>query len=114
VPLLNDPNAINPNDFRKSLLIQNWEEKSQVGTLIPACYTSLRMSSQIYTEWANGEREFYDLEKDPYQLENAIASVSDKQKSEFSNELRNLKQGDTKPIVTFSLPDLISKNTVIT
>ena len=113
VPLLKNPGAIKPDLFRKSLLIQNWEEKSQVGTLIPACYASLRMSSQIYTEWSNGEREFYDLAKDPYQLENSIESVSVDRLAEYSRELHGLKKGDTQPIVAFALPDLISKNTVI-
>ncbi len=113
VPLLADPDAIKPDEFRKSLLIQNWEEKSQVGSLIPACYASLRMSSQIYTEWSNGDREFYDLAKDPYQLENAIASVAEERIDELSRELHGLKQGETQPIVTFSLPELISKNTMI-
>jgi len=113
VPLLSNPDAIAKDDFRHSLLIQNWEEKSQIGSLIPACYASLRMADKIYTEWSNGEREFYDLSADPYQLENAISSVSKERQSELSHELHALKQGDNQPIATLSMPELISKNTTI-
>jgi hypothetical protein len=95
------------------LLIQNWEEKSQLGKLVPSGYASLRMSRQIFTEWSNGELEFYDLNTDPFQLENAIDSLSAKQKSDFSRELHSLKQGAPQPIATIASPDLICKNTII-
>ncbi len=113
LPLLKDPESIDRDDFRKSLLIQNWEEKSQIGELIPASYASLRMSTQIYTEWSNGQREFYDLKQDPYQLENAISTVSLERQLQFSRELHTLKQGDNQPLVTLAMPELISKNTLI-
>lgn len=32
-----------------------------------------RGTRYVYTEWDNGDREFYDLQVDPYQLENAIS-----------------------------------------
>jgi N-acetylglucosamine-6-sulfatase len=37
-----------------------------------ADFAALRMESLIYVEHASGEREFYDLVNDPYQLENMV------------------------------------------
>ena len=113
VPILTDPDATEPDDFRKALLIQNWEEKSQLGNLIPASYASLRLSNQIFTEWSNGEFEYYDLEADPYQIENKFDSLTDQKTAEFLRQLRELKRGVDQPIVTFNCPELISKNTPI-
>ena len=111
--ILPDPDSIAHDDFRSSLLIQNWEEKSQRGSLIPACYASLRLSKKIYTEWSNGTREFYDLENDPYQLENRIDTLTAQQVSEYSKRLHDSKQGSTKPIATIASPELICKTTKI-
>lgn len=113
VPILTDPSAIQPDDFRQALLIQNWEEKSQLGNLIPASYASLRLPNRIFTEWSNGQKEFYDLADDPYQVNNKIDTLSPQQQAELSRQLHELKQGDSQPIVTFTCPELISKNTEI-
>lgn len=113
VPILSNPEAVSQTDFRKSLLIQNWEEKSQLGNLIPAGYASLRTSNQIYTEWSNGEKEFYDLSEDPFQLQNQIESLTAADQERFSRELRQLKQFVPQPIATIASPTLISKKSVI-
>ncbi len=113
VPLLKDPESIPLDDFRSELLIQNWEEKGQVGTYVFATYASMRTSKQIYVEWANGEREFYDLEKDPYQLENKINSLGPKQLADLSRRLHDLKRGTPEPVATIANAELISKNSVI-
>ncbi len=113
VSLLKDPDAIKPDGFRDSLLIQNWEEKSQLGNLIPASYASLRLNHRIFTEWSNGQVEYYDLAVDPFQVENQIGSLSKEQRAEFSRRLHQLKQGAPEPVVTFACPELISKNTPI-
>ncbi|MFK7767308.1 MAG: sulfatase-like hydrolase/transferase [Mariniblastus sp.] len=113
LPLLSDPESVSPDDFRSELLIQNWEEKGQVGRYLNSSYASLRTSDQIYTEWSNGAREFYDLSKDPYQLENGITSLDSAEKARLSKQLHDLKQGTPQPIATIASPELISKNTII-
>jgi arylsulfatase A-like enzyme len=45
------------------------------GTRIPE-YQGLRTATMTYVEYATGERELYDLVKDPYQLDN-LASTAD-------------------------------------
>lgn len=113
VQLLQNPGRINATGFRESLLIQNWEEKNQFAKRIPATYASLRLFDKIYTEWANGAREFYDLSGDPYQLKNQIGSLSDAQRAKFSAQLHALKQGDTRPLATFSSSTLLGRKSTI-
>lgn len=111
--LFSNPSEDLDNPFRSELLIQNWEAKSQLGNLIPASYASLRMPHEIFTQWSNGAREYYDLTKDPYQLDNQFSSLSEEQASRFEGRLRALKRGNRLPLVTLVCPDLISKNTPI-
>jgi hypothetical protein len=39
-------------------------------------YSGIRSETDVYIEYANGEREYYDLVKDPYQMESAAASLA--------------------------------------
>ena len=57
-PLLVDRESVSPEDFRAGLLIQNWEEKGQVGQYLHSSYASLRTSDQIYTEWPMEPKSF--------------------------------------------------------
>ncbi len=101
------------NSFRHELLIQNWEAKSQLGSLIPASYATLRMPQEIFTQWSNGEYEYYNLDRDPYQLENRFSALSEEEVASFASRLRALKRGSESPLVTLDCPELISKNTPI-
>jgi arylsulfatase A-like enzyme len=98
-----------PSRFRKSLLIENWEAKGQLGQEIPATYSAYRTSNTIYTEWANGSREFYDLATDPYQLNNRFDELSDDVASRLSETLHGLKNGVELPLATIATQGLISR-----
>lgn len=114
LPLLEDPNSIKFDDYRKSLLIQGWEEKGHLGSFFHSRYASLRTRSEIFIQWSNGAKEYYDLAKDPYQIENGIGELEPAKQSAFEEELRVLKTGMAKPIVTISNPDLISRRPGLT
>ncbi|KAN0065354.1 hypothetical protein ACQY0O_001190 [Thecaphora frezii] len=53
------------------------EEGKYAGKAVPALYRSLRVKEDganwAYVVWCNGERELYDMVKDPYQLDNLLA-----------------------------------------
>ncbi len=51
----------------------------------PPAYQGLRDENYIYVRFRTGEREYYDLRDDPYQLENAYASL-DKLKKDALRE----------------------------
>ncbi|MEM7782238.1 MAG: hypothetical protein AAF623_02720, partial [Planctomycetota bacterium] len=65
-------------------------------------YVSLRMATSIFTQWANGEQEFYDLVEDPYQLENRISEISQQQQEKWRTRMRELKRGGHPPQVTLA------------
>ncbi len=54
---------------RKAFLIENWGGEDRG-------FQALRSEHRIYVEWNGGEREFYDLRRDPDQLENAYTSLA--------------------------------------
>ena len=55
-----------PDTWRSSLLIEGARHDRQKR---PA-YAGVRRENDVYVRYANGEKEYYDLVKDPYQLEN--------------------------------------------
>lgn len=57
-------------DFRSALLIENWFDINNMGNSAPAASNSLRLSTAMYTEWANGDKDFFDFASDPNQLTN--------------------------------------------
>ena len=56
---------------------------------IPA-YGMLRTEGEAYVEYENGERELYDLDKDPHQLEN-LAGQRPGEEATLSARLRELR-----------------------
>jgi arylsulfatase A-like enzyme len=49
---------------RDELVLEYWEPRAS------RTWSALRGLDYLYTEWANGEKEYYDLTRDPWQLEN--------------------------------------------
>jgi len=54
-----------PDSWRTSVLIENMEGAGER----PA-YSGVRHQDEVYVEYGSGETEYYDLNADPYQLEN--------------------------------------------
>ena len=50
-------------EWGRDLLIEG------VGGLNQPAYDALRTYRYVYAQYANGERELYDLERDPYELD---------------------------------------------
>ena len=51
-------------------------DAAQLGSGNPPTYEALRLQHSIYVEYANGEREYYDLRSDPYELTNTYSTLS--------------------------------------
>jgi hypothetical protein len=45
-------------------------DAAQPGSGNPTTYEALRLRHAMYVEYGNGEREYYDLDSDPYELTN--------------------------------------------
>jgi len=84
VPLLSNPDDAN---WRNKFLIEYWNKG------IPPSFNAIRNTSNIYVEYENS-LEFYDLQNDPYQLNNLYPCSTEKCKrqiDEFKKWLSNFK-----------------------
>ncbi len=57
----------------------------------PSTYEALRLQHSIYVEYTDGEREYYNLNSDPYELTNTYSKLSAKQVDALHSELAGLE-----------------------
>jgi N-acetylglucosamine-6-sulfatase len=57
----------------------------------PLTYEALRLSHSIYVEYANGEREYYNLSSDPYELTNTYSKLSAQKVNALHSQLAALE-----------------------
>ncbi len=70
-------------EHREAITLRNME--------MPQDYVALRRADEIYVEHENGEREWYDLAADPFQLENGYESLPSDVQAELASALAALK-----------------------
>ncbi len=58
----------------------------------PSTYQGLRDENYVYVQYETGEHEYYDLRADPYQLENAYASLDEPRKVALREKTRALAE----------------------
>lgn len=58
----------------------------------PTEYRGIRDEDYTYVEYVTGEREYYDLVADPYQLENSYGALTNERKAELAAKLDALKK----------------------
>ncbi len=81
VALLHDKPA---GEWRKEILVEHHgrvydhgdPDLPSRGSGNPPSYEALRSSSALYVEYATGEREYYDLRRDPFELDNLAGGFS--------------------------------------
>lgn len=57
----------------------------------PPTYTAIRTTDELYVEYKDGEREFYDLRTDPYELNNTVATLAPARLAQLQQILRSLR-----------------------
>jgi len=67
-----------PRDWRRSVLVEYWAEQA-LPWLVGMSYKAVRTERYKYIHWVNLGRageldELYDLERDPWELKNLVAS----------------------------------------
>ena len=95
--LLRDPEGESLD--REAIVIENWGEAVTEDVVFPATYSSIRMQDSIYTEWASGGVEYYDLQDDPEQLNNLYESLEAERQLELAAKLRQLRGSDLPPMI---------------
>ena len=103
-PLLRAPNTVPARDWRQGLLIESWQSLRYFNSIVGATYVQLRMFDSVYTEWADGSREYYDLTIDPLELKNTANSLTAAEKNTFSANIKALRRKMTDPIATIERP----------
>jgi N-acetylglucosamine-6-sulfatase len=67
----------------------------QPGSGNPTTYEALRLPGSTYVEYANGEREYYDVTVDPYELTNTASQLSSSQLTALHSLLDGLENCHT-------------------
>ena len=72
-PVLRRDDPLPPERWRTAVLFERYEQSSgldEEGVIETAGFAAIRTPRHVYAEYAGGDRELYDMEKDPLQLDN--------------------------------------------
>jgi arylsulfatase A-like enzyme len=61
-----------------------------VGSGNPPSYEAIRTPHEVYVEYVDGEVEYYDIRRDPYELRNTVRSLSPARRARLHATLRAL------------------------
>jgi arylsulfatase A-like enzyme len=89
-----------PSDWRTAVLIEHHgpdqstldPDFQQPTSGSPTTYEAMRTRGFLYVEYADGEREFYDLKRDPFELHNIAFRLSLRERAQLHRDLRALKR----------------------
>jgi arylsulfatase A-like enzyme len=103
---------------RPGIVLENWDQLWTNGVQVDAAWCSLRTPQHVYTEWASGSFEYYNLLADPEQRHNLYPDLSDEQRCQLKNQLREAREQDgiaSPPVLAreFRLPDLYRDTDVL-
>jgi N-acetylglucosamine-6-sulfatase len=94
-----------PPEWRNALLVehrgpvtdpQDPDAQTRV-TGNPPSYEAIRAQQFLYVEYDTGEREFYNLQNDPYELHNIFGQLSGSQRELLHGELSAMSNCHTGP-----------------
>jgi N-acetylglucosamine-6-sulfatase len=89
-----------PDDWRNTILVEHHgpkpdrddPDRQDRSSGNPPSYEALRTGHFLYVEYANGQREFYDLQSDPYELDNLVPSLTPADLATLHADLTLLEQ----------------------
>ena len=100
IDLIHDPAAHDEASWRKPVVLENWQVKRNRRLAKPGMYSALRYYNKLYVEWCTGEREYYDLAEDPYELDNDYDGLSSREKQQLREDLFGSRAVKMDPIVS--------------
>jgi N-acetylglucosamine-6-sulfatase len=89
VPVLREGTRPRPREWRSRFLNANWHHNWYMRW--PAT-RAVRTRTHLYAQTNGGDREFYDLRVDPYQLDSAHRGMRAAQRSRYNGFIRDLKR----------------------
>jgi hypothetical protein len=81
-------------------LIENWSKKNNYGPPVLGSYVAYRKHHEIFVSWANGQFEYYDLNTDPYQLDNRYEQLTPSELQNYRKLVRCFRSEPIPPITT--------------
>ena len=99
-PLLINPDSVPEDAWQEQIMIENWSKKNNLNRLVLGSYAAIRKHHEVFVSWANGSNEYYNLQTDPYQLNNAYGGLTTEQKQAFKNSVRRFRRHPIDPITT--------------
>jgi N-acetylglucosamine-6-sulfatase len=103
VPLLHGGRA--PAGWRDAALVEHHgptfdaddPDRQDFDSGNPTTYEAVRTRDFLYVEYANGQREFYDLRNDPFELQNDAGNLTRQGLEQLHDELTRLRDCHTGP-----------------
>ena len=89
--LLPVANGVPPANWRTALLSHHWRSGTPLEPGEKPEWWALMTGQRTYVEYETGEKEFYNLETDPYEIRNAYDTLSPEAKQNLHERLENLK-----------------------
>ena len=84
-PLFHDPAM----SWRTAFLIEHWRDRKAESPFIPT-FKAVHTSDAVYVKYVTGEKELYELDKDPYELNGSVRDKAlEKVLKKRLQELRN-------------------------
>ena len=80
-----------PASWRTALLSHHWRADAPLSLTEKPEWWALMTGQRTYVEYETGEREFYRLDTDPYETQNAYDTLALESKQNLHNRLENLK-----------------------
>ena len=99
-PVMRNPQNFSETQWQDGIMIENWAKKSNYGSKVLGTYVAYRRHHEIFVSWANGLYEYYNLEDDPYQLNNSFQDLTTSQKQAFKRSIRRFRTNRIDPITT--------------
>jgi len=71
--------------WRTAFLIEHWRDRKATSPYIPT-YKAVHTRDAVYVRYATGEKELYELDMDPYQLDGSVrdAGLADELKARLA------------------------------
>jgi N-acetylglucosamine-6-sulfatase len=92
--------GLTPADWRNAILVEHQgpdrhpedPDFQEPASGNPTTYEAMRTGEFLYVEYSDGEREFYDLRDDPFELHNLAAKLTPVEIAQLHTELVGLEQ----------------------
>jgi hypothetical protein len=79
-------------EWRQRFMEENWHTAAIPGAVVPPTNQAVISNCYVYNRYESGEEEYYNLEKDPYELNNGVRDLdvgNQRQLNAFWSALRD-------------------------